>query len=544
MAAMIAKELEALDRFIAAAKSSAPLLILAKLFKVDISEYEVLVREIATKGMTLEQAKDFRKATDTQEERDNIGRILEEVYPNTEDNKILLDWAWEEMERVLATDLPAKPEIPSSENLPFDPRIGISGLTYYWSLAYKQNTLEPALVEISSICDSIGLPRNVVVFTLETHSDGGRPGAGVDWKTHFKERAALLPTVVKIIESYGFGTVIFAWNSNTPGKGYSKTWNKSDILGNKNYILDILRPMIRSIGHSKTMWSLCNESDDSTHSDIQSALRGLKKEMGIPDSRYLSRDEHPKNVNNLPSLNPPATFTSDNGEIISALYDSSNFWSANGFNIGNHKKVIDKYANKVLFSYYNLVLEDSILKHKNAWREVLSYYKTKVSNLTSPEINPSNGQILPSKVKWLTSRGKGYSNARVSFDLTAVEMVGKELRFKKSAPFPEEWKEREKGVNSVGLLIRKIGSEYIGGKCEWCVEGRGWYDIRTNVLQGYNGHTVPKDGEICWAGIGAPDDGNKCSSLVPFKWGGGIVAFEEQVSEFADLDQKYENISS
>lgn len=260
----------------------------------------------------------------------------------------------------------------------FDPKIGISGLTYYWYYAYKDNKLKIALEEIAKICDNLKIPRGQILFPLEVQSDGARPAAGVDWKPHYATRCKSIVDVAKIIHSYGFGVEIIAWNSNTPGKGYSKTWDKNDVSGNKKFILDNIRYIIKNIGWDKTLWLLCNEKDSSTDFSIQFAIKELKKETGIPDNRYLPEDVHPSNVNKLPSLNPPQTFTSDNGSIIAQLYDNKDYWNANGFNVANHKKVIDKYTNKVLFNFYNLVLEDTIIKYKSEWKEILSYFKSKI----------------------------------------------------------------------------------------------------------------------------------------------------------------------
>lgn len=431
-----------------------------------------------------------------------------------------------------------------SDNSAFAPKIGVSGLTYYWHNANQGGKLKPALDEIGKICNELKIARGNVIFPLEVHSDGGRPGAGVNWKEHYAARCKEIVDVAKVIHSYGFGVEVIAWNSNTPGKGYSKTWSKTDVEGNKKFILDNMRPMIKSIGWDRTMWLLCNENDSSTASTIQSAIKGLKKEMGIPDNRYLSNDVHPGDVNKLPSLSPPQTFTSDNGSIIGQLYDNKDYWVANGFNVANHKKVIDKYANKVLFNFYNLVLEETIVKHKDKWREVLAYFKGKVggtapANPTDPTgpVVPVNG-ILPSQVKWLSSRGKDYKNAKIVFNITEASISGSRLYFKTDKKFPEPWEEREKGVNSVGFLIRKIGNDYVGGKCEWCVETRGWYDIATNVLTGYNGHTVPAAGEKVWCGIGHPDNGSECSSLVEVTWPSikVEVSGEGYVGEFPDLE--------
>ena len=73
-------------------------------------------------------------------------------------------------------------------------------------------------------------------------------------------------------------------------------------------------------------------------------------------------------------------------------------------------------------------------------------------------------------------------------------------------------------MDALGFLIRKIGGVYRGGKVEWCVSSRGWYDIRTNVLDGYNGSTMPVSGETVWCGLGHPKNGSECSTIVAVEW--------------------------
>lgn len=422
---------------------------------------------------------------------------------------------------------PTTPEPPIIDNGVFIPMMGVSGLTYYWYTARDTNKLVSALDTVSQICKSLSIPKNLIVFTLETHSDGGKPGANiVNWKTHFKNRCEELPKVVKIIESYGFGTVIYAWNSNTPGKGYSKSWDKSKsaIIPNRDYILPLLRTMVKVIGWDRTMWSLCNEDDNSTHEIIRNAIRGLKNELNIPDNRYLSKDVHPSSVKNLPNLSSPQTFSSDNGGIISELYENSNYWNASGCSVSTHIKVIDKYFKKVPFFFYNLVLEDTLVKNKVKWYDIFKHFKSKLGNTYDAPVTPESPTIptntlSPSLVKWLSKSGKIYTNAKIVMNITSAKVSGDRLYFKTDKPFPSNWKPRgEKSVSAVGFLIRYINNEYIGGKCEWCVESRGWYDITKNVKAGYNGHTLPKPGETVWCGLGHPDNGSECSALVPVKW--------------------------
>ena len=130
-----------------------------------------------------------------------------------------------------------------------------------------------------------------------------------------------------------------------------------------------------------------------------------------------------------------------------------------------------------------------------------------------PPEAPASGELLPSQVKWL---GTNYAAAKQTVTLSGVAMSGKHLNFKASKI---DWPPQgAKKCKAVGILIRKIGDEYKGGKVEWCVVERGWYDIVTNTADGYNGATMPANGETCWAALGHPTSGKEISSIVPFTW--------------------------
>lgn len=129
---------------------------------------------------------------------------------------------------------------------------------------------------------------------------------------------------------------------------------------------------------------------------------------------------------------------------------------------------------------------------------------------------PVSGAILPSAVKWL---GTNYAAAKTTVTLSGVSMSGTHLNFKAS-PLPPWPPYGDKKCRAVGFLIRKIGNQYVGGKVEWCVVERGWYDVKTNVRDGYNGSTMPANGETCWAGLGHTKNGSEVSTLLPFTWKG------------------------
>lgn len=156
--------------------------------------------------------------------------------------------------------------------------------------------------------------------------------------------------------------------------------------------------------------------------------------------------------------------------------------------------------------------------------QVTEYDEQAIDSLSAGEVvsNPSElppptdpNELIPAQVKWL---GTNYSAAKQTVKLSDISMSGTHLNFKASAiKWPPQG---AKKCKAVGFLIRMIGNEFIGGKVEWCVVERGWYDIVTNTKTGYNGSTLPANGELCWAGLGHPTNGSECSSIVPFVWKG------------------------
>ncbi len=151
--------------------------------------------------------------------------------------------------------------------------------------------------------------------------------------------------------------------------------------------------------------------------------------------------------------------------------------------------------------------------------EVLRQRAGQAPVLEPPPASPTNaaGALSPSNVHWLTSRGPNYGKAETVLALSDVRISGSRCYFTPSPKIP--WPARgKKGVNAIGILIRNIGGRFVGGKCEWVVGKRGWFDCRTNVQGGYNGHTLPQSGETVWVGIGNPDDGSEVSQLVATRW--------------------------
>lgn len=111
---------------------------------------------------------------------------------------------------------------------------------------------------------------------------------------------------------------------------------------------------------------------------------------------------------------------------------------------------------------------------------------------------------LLASIEWLTHEGRSYARARVTCDIFNVRMEQGRVLFAGSPPmhWPVNRGTPSKPAQSVGILCRKIGGRWKGGKVEWNVIGRQWFDAAEKCAIGYNGHTMPAEGEPVLVGIG------------------------------------------
>lgn len=214
---------------------------------------------------------------------------------------------------------------------------------------------------------------------------------------------------------------------------------------------------------------------------------------------------HPTKTSDWPT-SKAAHVTSDTGAILAQLNQGGNVYG-----LGNPAAVTAWRAAGVAKGYAFIIFYGfDVAEYDEPTIDAMA------GNSTGAEVPASgNGAISPSQVRWL---GTDYSKAKTTVTLSGATKSGKHLNFKASAiSWPPQG---AKKCKAVGFLIRQIGGQYVGGKVEWCVVERGWYDIATNTATGYNGATMPKEGETCWAGLGHPTHGRECSTLLPFSWRG------------------------
>lgn len=222
--------------------------------------------------------------------------------------------------------------------------------------------------------------------------------------------------------------------------------------------------------------------------------------------------QHPSSVS--ASFNSKSWIMSDHGLFIRELNGGDLYGTAN-YDV-TYKCAKGLKDRSKTFVYYHFDKNGKI--DETAMKAIKAAFPSSVTPGPTPDPDPGTGDtIKPSQVKWLTSRGPDYKNAKTVLNITSASMSGTHLNFNTNKAIP--WPKRgPKNVNAIGILIRKKGTTYTGGKTEWVVGSRGWFDIKTNTLDGYNGHTVPSKGEKCWCALGDPDGGAEISTIVPFIW--------------------------
>ena len=221
--------------------------------------------------------------------------------------------------------------------------------------------------------------------------------------------------------------------------------------------------------------------------------------------------QHPSSTS--AAFNSKSWVMSDHGLFIRELNGGDLYGTANYSKTYNCAKGL-KDRSKT-FVYYHFDKNGKI--DQTALKAIKDAFPSSGSSTPTEPDTGTGETINASQVKWLTSRGPDYKNAKTVINITSASMSGTHLNFKTNKAIP--WPKRgAKNVNAIGILIRKIGSGYTGGKCEWCVGDRGWYDCKTNTVDGYNGHTTPAKGEKCWCALGDPDGGSEISTIVPFIW--------------------------
>ena len=257
---------------------------------------------------------------------------------------------------------------------------------------------------------------------------------------------------------------------------------------------------------------------------------GSGKPSSMPSGYSGLRDMHVCDINSWPPANTVwmndcgasiRTANPDAGDAMRAMSADGTLYGAGNVPVIEATKTKADERGQWVFTRYGY--QDQSFDKPAI--DALSMPFEQTPNTDTPALD---GSILPSQVKWL---GSSFSTAAQQVQLSGAHMSGGKVYFtvSGSVPWPPQG---DKKCKAIGFLIRKIGDAYVGGKIEWCVVERGWYDAGTNarklfrasvraaVRSGYNGATVPADGEIVWVGLGSPDGTYGISNLIPVPWKG------------------------
>lgn len=274
-------QMAALERLIASSSSHPMLRLLAMTRGADIGEYVTQARHIATLGMSLEEAQAFREATDTEAERTLIGQIMAAVHPDLTDDRLVLDWAWAEAARVLATLPPpiVPPVLPGGsarkEYATGRPLLIISGPTYHMlELPETQIAARVLLIasnpgvdgldcEIGGRANKPGEPeRDIVAHTMAQIEKLAK------WMPHL--RAAKLWLLPKIF--------------NTNADGWKKRPSQSSVIA----ALDLFKTRI---GFEGVLPLICSENDSDMDASVVAACRKWGRTMAnVPPSNLVEYD--------------------------------------------------------------------------------------------------------------------------------------------------------------------------------------------------------------------------------------------------------------
>lgn len=477
-------ELASLDKILANARGSIALRAMAQAAGVDYAEAERVARKIAAEGMTLEQARAFAAATDTPEERNNILALLDGIDRdgNRADEYAVLQWAWHEAYGVInATPAPPPTILGTAGDFQF--RLGLPLFTYSWWTLRQQ--IPRILAEVALECAKLGIPRGDLVFPMETHSDGGRPGAPVQsWKDHYRERIAAHPGVVNQIGAAGFGSLIIPWNENTQEKGYAKSWNGHDMAGNVSFIKPLISDALRAIRWDRCLAAMCNEGYKT---DIDKSLRQIPVDLRIPGEKLVYSDEprmgarwhdiHFKDVNSLPSLGGSDIAMSDNGGSIRQLYGTSDIWNGKvSINVDAHLKCLNRYvANGGRIWFYGLTLSDIWTPYVAEWRQILAHYARMRGYSSAGQPQPSSvvfSHLRGTYVKWTGCDRSGWpviDNGKTCNGLLYGCLVG-------GTPKKIEWIPVGRENTGWQNAVAGPGSKY--GQSGWVKGARVLFQIR------------------------------------------------------------------
>ncbi len=398
-------------------------------------------------------------------------------------------------------------------------------LAYSWKRALDTGALAAELNAIEEIASKYGCAGRLGVI-FEGGGADGRPGEAqpADWRETVRQHDAVLPEAVRMAADRGIPVHYYRINSNNAAKGWKNSWSKTTTANAKAFFVAQTKALISALLPLKDWLTVnwCNEDDAGMDATIRNAIRSEGKawsdRSSSPNASGVRwRESHPSKYTTNASGDRNTLVVTDNGEVIRSLFDGG-LWNSGAPRVDKCGQMAAAFLAKgQRFGLYETDATANIVRHRARFEQIVAMCAKHIQAAEYSHAPSIIGDIAPYEVAWLTSKGSSYSMAKTTIALSGVRISRNRCYFKATPSIP--WpKSGSKNVDAVGILIRKLGDKYVGGKCEWCVGTRGWFDCRTNVEQGYNGHTLPASGEMVWVGIGHPKNGSEVSQLVGTRW--------------------------
>lgn len=421
---------------------------------------------------------------------------------------------------------PPAPSVPPDDDRVL-PHFAVAGFTYAWAKAVADGSLGRACSSLAALCVRHGVDRSRVAFTLEMH--GVLPGqdqwSTPDWKKHYAAMCKAYPEAHRIITSAGFDVIWFPWNTNTPGKGYSQSWNKADPAGNLRFI----REQLDGVTNLDRTWLVpYNETDSSTPVSINDGLvayfggRVTKDRLISTETlkSWASRyDVHPQHVASLPTLAAPAVVTTDSG-IVGELFEGGT-WSAKRPRVTEISKLVDKYSRAhVPLFLYSLDTLPHFEEFIAEWDQILSKFSASwpVSGDVPPPVPGAQDALSLAVTEQVCIRNKMQPGPiPIRYTATDCSISGGKLFWKSNVP--NHFKADSKGRLHLYFVLN---GKVLGGHFDWYGPANP-PKILSN-LHGPEGtyFTVkPPPGSTVYLVIIAPDGGSRtqavaCSTPWPF----------------------------
>lgn len=291
----------------------------------------------------------------------------------------------------------------------------VGSLTYAWPQAVRADTIASELEAVRAVGAS--------GITMELGGPDIRLGAECkDWKRSFAQMCEWAPEVIATALNRGLMVLFYVWNTNGPGKGYRPSWKAADAAGNRTFIRDQVRELLKRMPADPRLLVVpYSEEDDSTHPSIMAELAALCREL-VPHDRLVSTgaqtswakwaDIHPQRLGDIKPQSDNTIITSDSN-IIGQLFEGGTWGTT-------PKPIVDKCVQFAkenddagILAFYTTGTAPTAIRYQAEWQAVIR----QVSGGGGAQ--PGHGGTGP-RIEALRPYTKG-AEARIEFKLSGIE---------------------------------------------------------------------------------------------------------------------------